>query len=106
MAFVAIPLFTPEGAYMELGRKLIEQVARTPQISERGRSGATARAGRPADNEPRPGGQTLEFDLRKPFDVLVSAANRENGWVNWSGLATLLSAIGQSLEAPLRRLLG
>jgi hypothetical protein len=35
MAFVAIPLFTPEGAYMELGRKLIEQVARTPQISER-----------------------------------------------------------------------
>jgi hypothetical protein len=28
------------------------------------------------------------FELRKPFDVLVSAANNENGWANWSGLAT------------------
>jgi hypothetical protein len=25
-------------------------------------------------------GRTLEFELRKPFDALVSAANRENGW--------------------------
>src|SRR6266852_7641057 len=25
-------------------------------------------------------GRTLEFELRKPFDALVTAANSENGW--------------------------
>jgi hypothetical protein len=77
---------------MELGSKLIELIAQAPQIFER------------ADPEQRRElvglltsnrvlkGRTLEFALRKPFDTLVSAANSENnGWVNWSGLATLLS---------------
>ena len=69
-----------EGAYTELGSKLIELIARAPQIFER------------ADAEQRRElvglltsnrvlkGRTLEFELRKPFDALVSAANRENGW--------------------------
>ena len=69
-----------EGAYMELGSKLIELIAQAPQIFER------------ADPEQRRElvglltsnrilkGRTLEFELRKPFDALVSAANRENGW--------------------------
>jgi hypothetical protein len=47
----------------------------------------------------------LVFQLRKPFDALVSAANRENGWVNWSGLATLLRAAATSLEIGAGRLL-
>jgi len=41
--------------------------------------------------------EALEFELRKPFDALVSAANRENGWVNWPGLATLLSEMTDTL---------
>jgi hypothetical protein len=69
-----------EGAYMELGSKLIELIAQAPQIFER------------ADPEQRRElvglltsnrvlrGRTLEFELRKPFDALVSAANHENGW--------------------------
>ena len=69
-----------EGAYVELGSKLIELIAQAPQIFER------------ADPEQRRElvglltsnrvlkGKTLEFELRKPFDALVSAANRENGW--------------------------
>jgi hypothetical protein len=69
-----------EGAYMELGSKLIELIAQAPQIFER------------ADPEQRRElvglltsnrvlkGRTLEFELRKPFDALVSAANDENGW--------------------------
>ncbi len=28
-----------------------------------------------------------------------------DGWVDWSGLATLLSTLGHGFEAPLRRLL-
>jgi hypothetical protein len=48
-------------------------------------------------------GKTLEFELRKPFDALVSAANRRNGWVNWSGLATLLAGAGKDLADALRR---
>ena len=66
-----------EGAYMELGSKLIELIAQAPQIFER------------ADPEQRRElvglltsnrvlkGRTLEFELRKPFDALVSAANSE-----------------------------
>ena len=69
-----------QGAYVELGSKLIELIAQAPQIFER------------ADPEQRrelvsqltcnrvPMGRTLDFELRKPFDALVSAANRENGW--------------------------
>ena len=69
-----------EGAYMEVGSKLIELIAQAPQIFER------------ADPEQRRElvglltsnrvlkGRTLEFELRKPFDALVSAANSENGW--------------------------
>jgi DNA invertase Pin-like site-specific DNA recombinase len=72
-----------EGAYMELGSKLIELIAQAPQIFER------------ADPEQRRElvglltsnrvlrGRTLEFELRKPFDALVSAANHENGWPTW-----------------------
>ena len=72
-----------EGAYMELGSKLIELIAQAPQIFER------------ADPEQRRElvglltsnrvlkGRTLEFELRKPFDALVSAANGENGWADW-----------------------
>ena len=86
-----------EGAYMELGSKLIELIAQAPQIFER------------ADPEQRRElvglltsnrvlkGRTLEFELRKPFDTLVSAANSENGWVNWSGLATPLSGMTDAL---------
>jgi hypothetical protein len=94
-----------EGAYMELGSKLIELIAQAPQIFER------------ADTEQRRElvglltsnrilrRRTLEFELRKPFDALVTAANSENGWVNWSGLATLLSSLGHGIEVPLRRVL-
>ena len=69
-----------EGAYMEVGSKLIELIAQAPQIFER------------ADPEQRRElvglltsnrmlkGRTLEFELRKPFDALVTAANSENGW--------------------------
>ena len=46
-----------EGAYMEVGSKRIELI-----------SNRVLR------------GRTLEFELRKPFDALVSAANCENGW--------------------------
>ncbi len=65
---------------MEVGSKLIELIAQAPQIVER------------ADPEQRrqlvgllPSNRvlkerTLEFELRKPFDALVSAANSENGW--------------------------
>jgi hypothetical protein len=45
-------------------------------------------------------GRTLEFELRKPFDALVSAANRENGWVVWSGWATALEAFGAISALP------
>jgi hypothetical protein len=69
-----------EGAYMEVGSKLIELIAQAPQIFER------------ADTEQRRElvglltsnrvlkGRMLEFELRKPFDTLVSATNCENGW--------------------------
>ena len=65
---------------MELGSKLIELIAQAPQIFER------------ADPEQRRElvglltsnrmlkGRMLEFELRKPFDAVVSAANSENGW--------------------------
>lgn len=38
------------------------------------------------------------------FDVLVSAANRENGWANWSGLATL-DAVEEPIVTAVDRLL-
>ena len=94
-----------EGAYMELGSKLIELIAQAPQIFER------------ADPEQRRElvslltsnrvlkGGALEFELRKPFDALVSAANRENGSVNWSGLATLLGRCASSVSEAAQRLI-
>jgi len=49
-------------------------------------------------------GRTLEFELRKPFDALVTAANSENGWANWSALATLLDQVANAVGAVLARL--
>ena len=81
-----------EGAYMELGSKLIELIAQAPQIFER------------ADPEQRRelvglltsnrvlNGRTLEFELRKPFDALVAAANSENGWVDRIRTSALVSS--------------
>ena len=37
--------------------------------------------------------------------ALVSAANRENGWVNWSGLATFGTRLGNDLIQSVRSLL-
>jgi hypothetical protein len=42
-------------------------------------------------------GRTLEFELRKPFDALVAAANNENGW--GSRIRTLLPAGTPDLKA-------
>jgi hypothetical protein len=49
--------------------------------------------------------RTLEFELRKPFDVLASAANRENGWVNWSELATCLQNFSDAIAPAFKRIL-
>jgi hypothetical protein len=49
--------------------------------------------------------QPATFELRKPFDALVSAANNENGWADWSGLATLMGEISQGIASRLQRLL-
>ena len=69
-----------EGAYMELGSKLIELIAQAPQIFERADSAQRRELlGLLASNRVLKG-RELEFELRKPFDALVSAANRENGW--------------------------
>jgi hypothetical protein len=48
-----------EGAYMELGSKLIELIAAGSPNIRAGRSGATARVSRLADIEPRPEGQNV-----------------------------------------------
>ena len=76
---------------------LIELIAQAPQIFER------------ADPEQRRElvglltsnrvlrGRTLEFELRKPFDALVRAANREN-------LATLLDELAGGAVVVLARL--
>jgi alanyl-tRNA synthetase len=70
-----------EGAYMELGSKLIELIAQAPQIFERADPGQRRELVGLLTSNRVLKGKTLEFDLRKPFDVLVSAANHENGWV-------------------------
>ncbi len=69
-----------EGAYMELGSKLIELIAQAPQIFERADAEQRRELVGLLTSNRVMNGKTLEFELRKPFDVLVSAANRENGW--------------------------
>jgi hypothetical protein len=49
-----------EGAYLELGSKLIERIASSTNIRACG-SGTTAGAGRTADIEPRPEGQNARI---------------------------------------------
>jgi hypothetical protein len=49
--------------------------------------------------------QNAAIGLRKAADGLVAAASGEDGWVNWSGLATLLRAAAMSLEIGACRLL-
>jgi hypothetical protein len=46
-----------EGAYMELGSKLIELIAQAPPNIRASRSGTATRVGWSADIEPRPEGQ-------------------------------------------------
>jgi len=69
-----------EGADMELGSKLIELIAQAPQIFERADPEQRRELVGLLTSNPVLKGRTLEFELRKPFDALVSAANRENGW--------------------------
>jgi hypothetical protein len=65
---------------MELGSKLIELIAQAPQIFERADPEKRRElVGLPTSNRVLKD-RTLEFELRKPFDALVSAANSENGW--------------------------
>ncbi len=65
---------------MELGSKLIELIAQAPQIFERADAEQRRELVGLLTSNRVMNGKTLEFELRKPFDVLVSAANRENGW--------------------------
>src|SRR3989454_5351162 len=69
-----------EGAYMELGSKLIELIAQAPQIFERADAEQRRELVGLLTSKRVLKGRTLEFELRKPFDALVSAANSENGW--------------------------
>jgi hypothetical protein len=41
----------------------------------------------------------------QPFDALVSAAIRENGWVNWSELAFVLEHVDDGLSVLFMTLL-
>ena len=69
-----------EGAYMEVGSKLIELIAQAPQIFERADPGQRRELVGLLTSNRVLRGRTLEFELRKPFDALVTAANSENGW--------------------------
>jgi ABC-type transport system substrate-binding protein len=89
---------------MELGSKLIELIAQAPQIFERADPDHRRELVGLLTSNRVVKGRTLEFELREPFDTLVSAANSENGWVNWSGLATLLASLATGFTAPLNHL--
>jgi hypothetical protein len=49
--------------------------------------------------------QLSTWDIVTRRRWLVSAANRENGWVNWSGLATFVAAIEGPIRTAVDRLL-
>jgi hypothetical protein len=52
----------------------------------------------------------MSCESRTPWESNRTPGDAElvegDGWVNWSGLATLLSSLGPDLWPPLRRLLG
>jgi hypothetical protein len=86
--------------------KLIELIAQAPQIFERAVPEQRRELVGLLTSKRVLKGRTLEFELRKPFDALVSAANSENGWVNWSGLATRLADLAKATALSVQRLAG
>ena len=90
---------------MEVGSKLIELIAQAPQIFERAVPEQRRELVGLLTSNRVLKGRTLEFELRKPFDALVTAANSENGWVDWSGLATALRGVGIRAALATERLL-
>src|ERR1700730_6804321 len=69
---------------------------------------ATARAGplnEPPERKRRGGDQDVDSQSRLIREVQIRQRREGDGWVNWSGLATLLADVGQALTRSLACLL-
>ena len=73
-------MLSPQHASKLRRRYAIELIAQAPQIFERADPEQRRELVGLLTSNPVLKERTLEFELRKPFDALVSAANRENGW--------------------------